>query len=65
MTAKVLRVVDVEGLIQGVQLVLRITGVIEIARIDGGVIVMLDGKTFFLQILGVHKAKLCRTLSVS
>lgn len=50
-TAKVLRVVGVEGLIQTVQLILRIAGDFQLSGVDSRVVVALDGKSFLLQIL--------------
>ena len=41
--AKILRTADIEGLIQLVQFILRITPAVEVSCIDGGVVLFLDG----------------------
>ena len=61
--AKILRAADVEGLIQLVQPVLRIAPAVEAARVDGGVILLFNGKPLLRQILGVHKAELRRVVA--
>ena len=42
--------------IQPVQFILRITPAVKVARIDSGVILLLDGKPLLFQILRVHIA---------
>ena len=42
-TVKILRAADIEGLIQLVQFILRITPAVEVSCIDGGVVLLLDG----------------------
>ena len=63
-TAKILRAADIEGLVQLIQSVLRIAPAVKVARIDGGVILLLDGKPFLLQILGVHIAEPRRVIII-
>ena len=48
---------NVEGLIQLVQSVLSIAAAVEASCINGGVVLLLGGKSLFLQIRRVHKAE--------
>ena len=64
MAAKILRAADIEGLIQLIQSVLGIAPAVEVSCVNGGVILLLDGKSFLLQILVVHEVEPCCVVTI-